>query len=187
MLKYMIPLALALGAVGLVGCQSEDSVSPRVAEIAQMSGMKVTIAGADLGHEKVGAIAKFVEGKSTDTGAAMVRMKKEGEGPGTLEIELFAKSLPDSAALIADLKAGFPELAGASINVSSASAEEATAQMPVVEVSKDLSPAEAKLEIIDQLKAQGVDGEIDVVVQDGAEGRRVEVKVEKQSEAPANP
>ncbi len=56
--------------------------------------------------------------------------------------------------------------------------------MPVVEVSKDLSPAEAKLEIIDQLKAQGVDGEIDVVVQDGAEGRRVEVKVEKQSDEP---
>lgn len=187
MLKHLfIPLALALGYVGLVGCQTDDATTPHAAEIAQLPGLRVTIAGADLAHDKVQAIAKFVEGKSVDTGAAMVRMKKDDKGGGTLEIELFAKTLPQPGALIGDLKASFPELAGASINVNAASAEEATAQMPIVEVSKELSPAEAQAEIVEQLKAQGVDGDIKVEVQDGAEGRRVEVKVEKSVDAPGD-
>ena len=183
MLKHLlIPLALALGFVGLVGCQHDDVTSPHAAEIAQLPGLRVTIAGADLPQDKVQAIAKFVEGKSTDTGAAMVRVKKDDKGAGTLEIELFAKTLPQDSALIEGLQASFPELAGASINVNTASAEEALAPMPVIEVSKELSPAEAQAEIAEQLKAQGVEGEIKVEVHDNAGGRRVEVKVEKQHE-----
>lgn len=183
MLKHLlIPLALALGFVGLVGCQHDDATSPHAAEIAQMPGLRLTIAGADLAPDKVQAIAKFVEGKSTDTGAEMVRVKKDDKGGGALEIELFAKTLPQSGALIEGLQASFPELAGASINVSDANADDALGHMPIVEVSKELSPAEAQAEIAEQLKAQGIEGEIMIDVKDGPEGRRVEVKVEKQHE-----
>lgn len=184
MLKLLLPLALSLGFLGLAGCQSEDHASVRAAEIAQMPGLKLTIAGVDLPQDKVHAIAKHVEGQAVDTGAAMVRMKHDDQGGGVkLEIELFAKTLPAQDALVAGLKATFPELAAASIAVDAASGAE-LGPLPVVEVSDALSPAEAQLEIVEQLQAQGVDGDIKVEVKDEGEGRRIEVKVEK--EAPAN-
>ena len=87
--------------------------------------------------------------------------------------------MPAADSLAADLKAAFPALAGASIATAPADGG-AGAELPIVEVSKELSTEEARQEILDQLKAEGVDGAVDVQVQDGADGRRIEVKVEKQ-------
>lgn len=176
MLKLIAPLALAL--LGLSACTHDDDVQARVAELESLPGLKVTISGADIAQDKVHAIAKHLEGKAVDTGAAMVRLKKDDQGPPSLEIEIFAKTLPAADSLAADLKAAFPELAGATI--TAAPAQSNAQQLPIVEVSHELSPEEAKQEIVEQLQAQGVDGQIDVQVQDGAEGRRVEVKVEKE-------
>lgn len=177
MFKSLAPLVIAVAAfVGAAACQSEEDTHARSAEIAGLPGIKVTISGVDLAHDKVQAIAKHLEGKAVDTGAAMVRMKKDGD-VATLEIELFAKTLPTDVA--ADLKAAFPELAAANI-VTGAAQPGGSEPMPLVEVSKELSPAEAQQEIVEQLKAQGVDGDIKVDVKDDGEERRIEVKVEKQ-------
>jgi hypothetical protein len=171
-------LALLLGSLLGAACQNDPDVQARAAELAEMPGIKVTIAGADLDPAKVHAIAQHLEGKAVDTGAKMVRMTKDDPGGSSLEIELYAKSLPASDAVVADLKASFPELAGATI--STAPATGGGAELPVIEVSKDLTPEEAKQEILEQLQADGVDGHVDVQIQDGAEGRRIEVKIDKQ-------
>lgn len=179
MLKSIAPLIIALSAlVCPVACQHDDDAQARSAELGSMPGLKVTISGADLGHDRVQAIAKHLEAKAVDTGAAMVRMKKDDQGGATLEIELFARTLPAGDAVAADLKAAFPELAGASISTAAAQPG-GSEPLPLVEVSPDLTPAEAQKEIVEQLKAQGVEGEIQVDVQEAGEGRRIEVKVEK--------
>lgn len=179
MLKSIAPLVIAFASLlGFTGCQNDEDAHPRNADIAGLPGLKVTISGADLEHDKVQAIAKHLEGKAVDTGAAMVRMKKENDGPASLEIALYARTLPAGDAVAADLKAAFPELAGATI--STGAAEPGGGHLPLVEVGKELSPAEAQAEIVEQLKAQGVDGEIKVDVKDDGEERRIEVKVEKK-------
>ena len=180
MLKSIAPLVIAFASLlGFTGCQNDEDAHSRNADIASLPGLKVTISGADLEHDKVQAIAKHLEGKAVDTGAAMVRMKKENDGPASLEIALYAKSLPAGDAVAADLKAAFPELAGATISTGAAQPG-GGGHMPLVDVDKSLTPAEAQAEIIEQLKAQGVDGEINVDVKDDGEERRIEVKVEKK-------
>jgi hypothetical protein len=172
-------LALLLGAlVGPAGCQNDLDVQARAAELADLPGITVKIAGADLDHAEVQAIAKHLEAKAVETGAAMVRMKKDDQGGSSLEIELYAKSLPPAEAMTADLETAFPKLAGATITAAPATGN--VDDLPVIEVSKELSPEETKQEILEQLQADGVDGVVDVQIQDGAEGRRIEVKIEKQ-------
>lgn len=179
MLRTIIAsLALLLGNLASAGCQTDPEVQARVAELAELPGLQVKIDGADLDHAQVQAIAKHLEGKAVDTGATMVRMKKDDPGDSSLEIELYAKSLPAAEGLAAELKATFPALAGATI--TTAPAVGGAGDLPVIEVSKELSPEEAKQEILEQLQADGVDGNVNVQIEDGAEGRRIEVKIDKQ-------
>ena len=171
-------LALVFGSLLAVsGCQGDPETQARAAELADLPGLKVTISGVALDQTKAAAIARHIEGKAIDTGAALVRMKKDDQGGSSLEIALHAKTLPDSDSLAADLVAAFPELAGATIDT--APAADGGPEMPVVEVSDDLTPEEAKQEITQQLQAEGVEGDIDVQVEDGEGGRRIEVKVER--------
>lgn len=171
-------LALLLGTLlGPAGCQNDPDVQARLGELAEMPGITVTIAGADLDHARVQAIAKHLEGKAVEPSAAMVRLKKDSETGASLEIELYAKSLPSGEVLTADLKTAFPELAGAAI--STAPAVGGAGDLPVIEVSHELSPEEAKQEILEQLQAEGVDGNVDVQIHDNGQERRIEVKVDK--------
>jgi hypothetical protein len=52
---------------------------------------------------------------------------------------------------------------------------------------EEVSAEEAKAQILEQLAAEGVVGEVQVEVQDGAEGRQVEVRIEKTVEADQAP
>ncbi|WAS96337.1 hypothetical protein [Nannocystis punicea] len=175
-------LALLLGAlVGPAGCQNDLEVQARSAELADLPGITVKIAGVDLDHAEVQAIAKHLEGKTVETGAEMVRMKKDDQTGSSVEIELYAKSLPSAEAMTGDLKTAFPKLADATITAAPATGN--IDDLPVIEVnevSKELSPEEAKQQILEQLQADGVDGDVNVQIQDSAEGRRIEVKIEKQ-------
>lgn len=178
MFKFIFPLVLALGSLIGVGCQTDEGPRTRVTEVADMPGLKLSIAGPDLDQGKVREITSHLEGKAVETGAAMVKIKKDDQGRTTTEIELFAKTLP-SGDVVAELQAKFPELAGATITASPAQAG-ALAPLPIVEVDRDLSPEEAQAQIVEQLKADGVDGDIKVEVEDGENERRIEVKVEKK-------
>ncbi|HRI10541.1 MAG TPA: hypothetical protein PKW35_22125 [Nannocystaceae bacterium] len=119
------------------------------------------------------------EGKG-DVAAAMVRLKKEDGGPDGVEIELWGASLPAAAGVAGDLQGAFPALAGATIEAVPLEPGSGPQMAVMVEApAEDATPEEAKQEILEQLEANGVDGKIDVKVEDGEEGRRIEVKVEK--------
>lgn len=179
-----IALAPLLCALALApACQADPRVQERSAELASLAGVQVVITGVDLPQERVAEISKHLEAKAVDTGAAMVRVKKQDQDPTEVEIALFAKQLPAQNSIAADLEAAFPELAGATITVGPADAAAIDAP-PLVEVGPELTPEEAKLEIVEQLQADGVEGNIDVQVHDGAGGRTVQVKVEKHQQTP---
>lgn len=176
-------LAPLLCSVLALACQGPDDLQARSAELAAAPGLRVHITAAgDLGHDVVHAIAQHLEGSATDHGAAMVRLKKQDGEPDVLEIDLRGGTLPDGD-VAAQLRAAFPALADATITAEALPPGEAPG-LPVIAVDPDLSPAEAEQQIRDQLAADGVDGEVKVKVEDGPDGRRVEVGIEKQEILP---
>lgn len=176
MIKHLLaPLLCSLLALA---CQPQDDVQARVGELTDQPGLRVRIVGSDLAPGQVHAIAKHLEGQAQDTGAAMVKMRKEDGQAPTLDIELWGGTLPAGGDLPADLKAAFPALAGATITTEALAPGQGPS-MPVIPVDPDLSPAEAEQHIRDGLAAEGVDGQVNVKVVDGPDGRRIEVGVEK--------
>lgn len=162
-----------------LACQGGDDIQARSAELEASPGLRVTIQGAgELEQATVHAIAQHLESGATDHGAAMVRVKKEDGNAPVVEIELWGGDLPAPGSVAANLKAAFPALAAADITTAQVAPGQAP-PMPIVAVDEDLSPAEAEQQIRDQLAADGVDGQVDVKVQDGPEGRRIEVGVKK--------
>ena len=173
----LLPLLCTLLALA---CDRGDDTQARVAELSSSPGLRVQIRDAgELPPATVHAIAQHLEGQATQTGAAMVRVKHEDGAAPVLEIELWGATLPAAGDLPSELKAQFPALADADITATTIPAGE-TPPMPVIAVESDLSPAKAEQQIRDQLAADGVDGAVQVKVQDGPEGRRVEVSVEKE-------
>lgn len=172
-------LAPLLGSTLLLACDRGEDIEARTAELASAGGVRVKISNAgELPPDTVHAIAQHLEGPAKSTGAAMVRLKKEDGAAPVLEIELWGGTVPPAGDLASELKATFPALASADIQTSTIAPGEAPS-MPVVAVEADLSPAEAEQQIRDQLAADGVDGQVKVKVQDGPEGRRVEVAIDK--------
>lgn len=172
----ILALALALPATA---CQDgAEGVQVR-SGLASAPGLKVTITGGgELDHSRVQAIAALLESKGQDVGAAMVRLKK-GDGAGdALEVEMWGAGLPPAQDIGGILKAGFPELASATVQVTEL-APGSGPTPPPIEIDDDLSPAEAKAQIVEQLGGEGV---VDVKVEDGEDGRRIEVRVEKHVE-----
>lgn len=175
-----ILLAPLLCSLLALGCDNRpDDTHARALEEAPGLRIKISAAG-DLPDGTVHELAAHLEGQAHDTGAAMVKIKKEDGGPQTVEIELWGGTLPQGD-LAAALKTKFPALAGATITSESIPAGQGPGpSMPVIAVDDDLSPAEAEQQIRDQLAADGVDGEVDVKIEDGPDGRRIEVGVHKQ-------
>lgn len=179
----LLPLTLAASLLA-IGCQQgSDGVQARAAELESAPGVKVTISNAgELGHDRAQAIAQLLESKGQNVGAAMVRMKKDDHDAGALEIELWGAGLPSSAEIPGILTAGVPELASATIQVSDLAPGSGPAPIAIEAPGDDVSPEEVKAQILEQLQAQGVEGDVDVKVEDDGEGRRVEVRVEKTVE-----
>jgi hypothetical protein len=182
MTKLLIaPLLCTLLALG---CDTKpDDVAARALELENSPGLRVTVTDAgDLPEATIHELARHLELSGHDTGAAMVRVKQENDGPPSVVIELWGGTLPQGD-IAADLKAKFPALAAASITTTTIPAGQGGGpSMPVIAVDADLSPAEAEQLIRDQLAADGVDGKVDVKVEDGPDGRRVQVGIEKQEQ-----
>ncbi len=183
-MRTLSPLAL-LCALSLGACQSSTSSIARSAELESAAGIKIQISGVpDLAPAQVQAISQSVEGKVQNVSAAMVRMESgqgEGNDSAGLEIELWGVGLPDSGAIISQLKTDFPVLADAQIEVVALEPGSGPAPM-VLEIDEEATPEEAKAQIIEALQADGVEGEIDVQIEDGDGERRIEIKVEKHED-----
>jgi len=185
LMRSLAPLTLLLCAFGLGACQQGDDLpTARSAALDNASGIKLLISDAgDLSPEQVHAISQSVEGQAQDVSTAMVRLQKddgEGGGPASLEIELWGAGVPDSGALVSQLKADFPALADVAVEVVNLGP--GSGPMPLsIEIDEEATAEETKQQIIESLQADGVEGNIDVQVEELEDGRRVEVKVEHES------
>lgn len=186
MLKtLLLPLFCSfLGALLMPACQNNEDIEARSAELTANPGLRVTITDVgELAPETVHAIARQIEGTGHSDGAAMVRVTKDGDASPVLEIELWGGAMPDAGTVADQLKTAFPALAGATI-VTSTIAPGQPPPLPIVAVDDDLAPADAEQQIRDQLAADGVDGDVNVKVEDGPGGRRVEIDVKKTETTP---
>lgn len=189
--RWLILLMLLTTIAGplALGCGQEGGEGARArAAISEAKGQKVTISGAgELGPEKVKAISGLLEAKGHDVGAVIVKLLKEGEGAPTLEITMWGAGLPPPHEISGSLKVAFPELAAASIEVKEMAPGTGPTPIAIEAPGEEVSAEEAKAQILEQLAAEGVVGEVQVEVQDGAEGRQVEVRIEKTVEADQAP
>jgi hypothetical protein len=178
-----LSLALALGA----GCHNEgDEVSPEGRSVEMTEGRAISIElPSDVEREQIHAVAKHVEHSlgGEVAGAKVKVMKDDEDGSANMVIELWGSDLPDQDEVTAGLRQQFAFLADASIAVEELDPEEGPQPEAIDHESLDEDPEVAKQEIIDQLREQGVEGDVDVEVSDGPDGRRVEVKVEEHKEA----
>lgn len=175
----VMSLALAMSASA---CQpATDGAAPadRSGELGASEAMQITIDTTDeLSEAQLHAIAQYVEQNAAgDVAGAKVKVRKDGDSTA-LEVVLMGQNLGDGAGIEGQLKAQFPELASASISVGEAPADDE----PMVHSDAE-DPAVAEQEILEQLQEQGVEGEINVEVNDDEEGhRQVEVQVKKTVE-----
>ncbi|HEY0132764.1 MAG TPA: hypothetical protein VGB85_01755 [Nannocystis sp.] len=180
---FLLPLLCSFLSL-LPACQNSEDIEARSAELTANPGLRVTISNAgELPPETVHAIAKQIEGNGEGNGAATVRVKKEDDASPVLEIELWGGAMPDAGTVSDKLKTTFPALASATIVTATIPAGQPP-PLPIVAVDDDLAPADAEQQIRDQLAADGVDGTVNVKVEDGPEGRRVEINVKKTETTP---
>lgn len=181
--RPLAALALSLTVFGFAaGCQPEGGeLSVRTAELASAPGLQVTITGAGaLAPEQVQAITAQLETTGRESGSAMVRMTLDDEGASTLEIELWGEDLPDADAIPALLRAAVPALADAKIAVAQLPAGTGPTPIAIEVVDEGLDAEATKAQIVEQLRADGVEGTVEVEVSDDDEGRRVEIRVEDE-------
>lgn len=136
--------------------------------------VELTVPAAHANAEDIRAIVELLEGQADVAQAkAMVHRVPEGEGAEVV-MELWGQDLPSEEELAQALHAELPYLAGADITVSEL---DAAAEAPPA-ADEDEDPEVLRQRIIDDLRAKGVQGDIDVQITDHPDGRReVEVKV----------
>lgn len=175
---------LILAAPLLLACHpASDDVTPtdRDAEVEQaaITAKRVTIStdAQAVDRERIQTLTQAVEGLG-DVHQARVKVKKTGEGDAHIVMELVGADLPTKAEIEEEI-ASFDFLASAAVEV-----EDMDPDTPMSshqrEGDKAKDPAVLEQEIVERMRADGVEGDIKVQVHDGEDGeRRVEVKVEK--------
>ncbi|MEZ4426505.1 MAG: hypothetical protein R3A51_02300 [Nannocystaceae bacterium] len=171
----------ALAAAGVFACQpgiNESSPANRDGQIENAEALEVAIElGAELDKEQLEAVAKHIEQNAAgQVMGARVRVEKTDGAGDTLNVTLVGQNLGDGSGIADSVKAAFPALADANITVGAGQPPE----LPMAHSDAD-DPVVAEQEIVEQLQAQGVEGDIQVDVSDEGDGkRRVEVKVTQE-------
>lgn len=181
-----LPLCLALLAA-IPACEQVSSRSSddnfRATDM-QSKSLRLNIQlPPGFSRDQIRAIAHAAKTKA-DTPESKVKvsveLEMEADQPPQLQIALWGSVLPEAGALVKALEDEFPDLANAEI---AAEYSEEAAPSPSIDAALEEPDDElARQEIVDRLRAQGVEGEIDVKVErePGGEHRRVEVKVEHE-------
>jgi hypothetical protein len=177
----VLSLSTVLGACLMTDDPNPDTPATRSSEA--LVGASYEISGAfEPSEEQIHAIAQFVESHGQDVAKNKVEVRIEGPGEATtLEIELWAAQLPGDE-LAAALQQEFPALADAQISVSALDPE-ALSQPAALDIEPGDDPEAIEEKIIADLRAQGVEGEIEVTVTPTDDGRH-EIEVEVHEEQP---
>lgn len=175
-------LLLPLACAG----QAEDPEAPtpvaRTTEAPMLAiRVELTLPADHASADDIEALVQHLEGQADVAQAkAMVHKTSDGEGADVV-VELWGQDLPAEEELVEALRTELPYLAGTEITVSDI---DAAADAPPA-ADEDEDPEALRQRIIDDLRAKGVQGDIDVVITDHPDGRReVEVKVADDQHPP---
>lgn len=174
----------ALAAALSLGCATSNDTAqePRAAEALSNPGeaeARAVLLEGDLDATAIHALAKHLEGLA-EIHSVQLAIEQTGDGPTRARLTLGGFDMPNAEELQAAV-AEFDGLGDASVSVEDA----AVSQGPVdaegiaIAADKDKTPEEVKAEVIEKLRADGVEGEIHVDVIDEDGERRVEVRVEQ--------
>jgi hypothetical protein len=171
-----IPLLLLPLSCASRADDEPDAPQARSAEAPlQALRIELTMPAEHANADDVAALVQHLEGQ-LDVAQAKAMVHAFGEGDGAqVVVELWAQDLPTEEELVQELQSEFPYLAGTAITVSEV---DTMAELPPA-ADQDEDPEALRQRIIDDLRAKGVEGEIDVTITDQPDGRReVEVKVQ---------
>jgi hypothetical protein len=133
----------------------------------------------DLAEDRIQAIAQALE-KAAGPGVEQARIwieKRDLAGADAIaHFELGGSQLAAKESIIADVCTQFPELDAANFSLD---AGDQPPRHTFIHNIDEADPELAKQEIIDQLRADGVNGDIHVEVGDAQQGRKIEIKIAK--------
>ncbi|MEM6990045.1 MAG: hypothetical protein AAF721_06095 [Myxococcota bacterium] len=183
MTRFIAALATA---TALAACHpGADDVAPtdeRAAEQpeqARMQAKRITIEVDGLDRASIQEIAEHIEGIG-DIASAKVKVMQDNEGHAAMHVEVAGTDLPTDEYLLQEIRS-FDGLADAEVAVQTVHPDD-VAPDPIYS-DKDKSPEEIKAEVTEQLRQQGIEGDVQVkVIDDGNGERRVEVNVSKDEE-----
>jgi hypothetical protein len=183
LLLTLAALPLLLLPLACAG-QADDPAAPVARDAdAPMQAIRVelTVPAEHANASDIAAVVQHLEGQA-DVAQAKAMVHKvatsEGEEEGAeVVMELWGHDLPSEEELEQALAAEFPYLAGVPLTIT---ALDATAAPPP-EADHDEDPEALRQRIIDEMRAKGVEGDIDVQITDHPDGRR-EVEVQVQDE-----
>ena len=173
----LIPLACASPV-------EDDMTAPTVEREGQaaLEGIRVEllVPAAHATHEQMSAIIQHVEGQA-DVAQAKAAIRQSSEtGDAEVMVELWGQAMPTDQELASAVQTEFPFVA--QVDISPIDPE---AEAPPVD-DAEVDPEVLRQQIIDDLRAKGVEGDIDVQITDHPDGRReVEVEVEGDETPPA--
>lgn len=174
-------IAALAAAAALFGCHpSADDVAPTDerkadAQAAPTQAKRITIDADGLDREQIREIAEHIEGIG-DIASAKVQVKQDDKGHSEVLVEIAGADLPSDDYLLREIRT-FEGLAAASVDVQSVHPDEVAPEPMYIDKTK--TPEQIKAEVIEQLRRDGVEGNVVVTVHDDGDGeRRVEVSVE---------
>lgn len=184
---------LALLCVSFAGCDNaEDTASPDDSQRAvetpvsapsdgEVEARQIVISG-ELSVETIQALGEHVEGLA-EIHAAQIKVQKSDEGPTLVTLTVSGRDLPSDEELAAEVR-GFEGIGDAEVNFEAADAMDPSPDHDGLAEASDASktPEEVKAEVIAKLRADGVEGDIQVDVIDEDGERRVEVRVENHED-----
>lgn len=176
-------LSIAAFPACLADNPDPDAPTVRTAEAPMVGASYQITASTELSSEQQHAIAQFVEAQGLEVQQARFAVHQTEPGaPTVLEIELWAGELPGEE-LQATLTQTFAELADAQLVVTALEADDQGPGMDHgIEPGDDAETVRQK--VIDDLRARGVEGEIEVTVTPTDDGHH-EIEVEVHADQPA--
>ncbi len=141
--------------------------------------VELTVPAEHANPDEIHALVQHIEAQA-DVTEARVEAHRRSEAEGAeVVVDLRGQDLPSEEELVQALQAEFPYLAASEITVSDL---DPTAVAPPAEGEGE-DPEVLRQRIIDDLRAQGVEGDIDVQIVDHPDGRR-EVRVKAHDQPP---
>ncbi len=174
-------LLLSLPLLVTLACDDAQSspAEPRSGDAAvdAAPARKIMLEG-DLSPETIKGLGAHLEGLA-DISSVSIEVQQTNEGPTRASITVAGNDLP-SAAELRDAVGTYDGVGAAALSVEGAEAPAGHGiDVAAVAGDQEKSAEDVKAEVIEKLRADGVEGDVrvDVIEEDG--GRRVEVRVEQ--------